>query len=106
VVSIPAQDQGLVGKKIEVRMQMEEEVHVEGSDGRMPCHAEIQFSSFWGKSAQLMKNCDGREREQEPRAASCRIGVTCLIALVQGSYYCWNGSRKSHGYVESADLAK
>jgi hypothetical protein len=33
VVSIPAQDQGLVGKKIEVRMQMEEEVHVEGSDG-------------------------------------------------------------------------
>ena len=33
VVSIPAQDQGLVGKKIEVWMQMEEEVHVEGPDG-------------------------------------------------------------------------
>ena len=33
VVSIPAQDQGLIGKKIEVWMQMEEEVHVEGSDG-------------------------------------------------------------------------
>ena len=32
VVSIPAQDQGLVGKKIEVWMQMGE-VHVEGSDG-------------------------------------------------------------------------
>jgi hypothetical protein len=30
VVSIPAQDQGLVGNKIEVRMQMEEEAHVEG----------------------------------------------------------------------------
>jgi hypothetical protein len=29
VVSIPAQDQGLVGKTIEMRMQMEEQVHVE-----------------------------------------------------------------------------
>ena len=33
VVSIPAEDRGLVGKKIGVWMQMEEEVHVEGSDG-------------------------------------------------------------------------
>ena len=36
----------------------------------MPCHAEVQLFSFWRKSVQLMKNCDGREREQEPRAAS------------------------------------